>query len=133
MRTADLFRLGLSALRQQKTRTALTTLGVVLGTCMLTFSLSIGQGVQNALDRQFRQNDNLRRIQIYAGRGPRDLDDTGIPPEAIEVHGRMSEEKRKRIRRTLVAQWHMLNTRRAAVPLTMATVERLRSLPHVES
>ena len=64
MRTSDLFWLALSALWRQKARTGLTTLGVVLGACMLAFSLSIGQGVKEALRRQFRANDNLRRVQI---------------------------------------------------------------------
>ena len=87
MRTADLLRMALAALWQQKTRTALTTLGVTLGACMLTFSLSIGQGVQDTLNRQFRAHDDLRRIQVYGGRGGKDYDESGIPAESIEVKG----------------------------------------------
>jgi putative ABC transport system permease protein len=133
MRTLDLLRISLSALWQQKTRSALTTLGVMLGACMLTFSLSIGQGVQDTLNRQFRAHDDLRRIQVYGGRGGKDYDESGIPPEAIEVKGLMSEEKRQRIRKLLVQQWHEYNMRHAPVPLTQETMEKLRSLPHVES
>src|SRR5229473_1067189 len=98
MRNSDLFRLALSALWRQKTRTALTTLGVILGACMLAFSLSIGQGVKEALRRQFRENDDLRRIQIYPGYGEQ-KDEAGIPPAAIAVKGEMSDERRARLRR----------------------------------
>src|SRR5262245_63649317 len=113
MRTVDLLRMALAALWQQKTRTALTTLGVTLGACMLTFSLSIGQGVQDTLNRQFRAHDDLRRIQVYGGRGGKEYDETGIPPAAVEVKGQMSDEKRQRIRKLLVQQWHEYNTRHA--------------------
>src|SRR2546426_4732177 len=101
MRTVDLFRLALSALWQQKTRTALTTLGVTLAACMLTFSLSIGQCVQDMLNKQFRKHDDLRRIQVYGGDGNKADRESGIPPAAIEVKGQMSAEKRKRIRKML--------------------------------
>jgi len=46
MRFADLLGLSLGALRQQKARTILTTLGVVFGSFVLVISLSVGQGVQ---------------------------------------------------------------------------------------
>jgi putative ABC transport system permease protein len=131
MRNADLIRLALSALWQQKTRTALTTLGVTLGSCMLAFSLSIGQGVNDALKRQFHERDDLRRIQVYGGRGSRDDDDAAIPPEAIEVHGIMSEEKRARIRKLLAREWHAFNTHRPPIPLNRELMLRLQSTPHV--
>src|SRR5262245_27555384 len=133
MRTVDLLRMAIAALWQQKTRTSLTTLGVTLGACMLTFSLSIGQGVQDALNRQFRAHDDLRRIEVYGGRSGKEFDESGIPPDAIEVKGNMSDEKRRRIRRMLVQQWHEFNTRHAPVPLTHETIEKLRALPHVEA
>src|SRR5438105_3091037 len=132
MRTSDLFWLALSALWRQKARTGLTTLGVVLGACMLAFSLSIGQGVKEALRRQFRANDNLRRVQIYPGYGER-ADEAGVPPEAIAVKGEMSEERRARLRQQLVVNWHNTNTRRAPVPLNHAMLDRLARIGHVES
>src|SRR5205814_1887136 len=97
------------------------------------FSLSIGQGVQDALNKQFRKNDDLRRIQIYGGRGEKGNEEAGVPPEAIEVHGQMSAEKRARIRSMLVSQWHAYNTRRPPVPLTRELMDRLKTIPHVEA
>src|SRR5262245_16102666 len=131
MRTADLLRMAVAALWQQKTRTVLTTIGVTLGAVMLTFSLSIGQGVQDALNRQFRAHDDLRRIQVYGGRGARDRDLTGIPPEAIEVKGQMSPEKRARIRDHLIQRWRDMNGRRVPIPLNRDTIDRLMHIEHV--
>src|SRR5262245_31332221 len=131
MRNADLLRMALAALWQQKTRTVLTTLGVTLGACMLTFSLSIGQGVQDALNKQFRAHDDLRRIQVYGGRGMRDHDEAGVPPEAIDVKGEMSDEKRARIRAQLVRRWRDLNGRRAPIPLNRDTIQKLQQIDHV--
>jgi putative ABC transport system permease protein len=133
MRTADLFRLALAALWQQKTRTVLTTIGVTLGSCMLAFSLSIGQGVQDAMDRQFRARGDFRRIAVYAARVPADADETGIPPSAIEVKGEMSAEKRQRIRKLLAREWHSLNTHRPPVPLNRDLIDRINGIQHVES
>src|SRR5207248_8692622 len=96
MRTADLLRMALAALWQQKTRTALTTLGVTLGACMLTFSLSIGQGVQDTLNRQFHAHDDLRHIQVFGGRGTQGASEAGIPPAAIEGQVPMSVSKPQR-------------------------------------
>jgi putative ABC transport system permease protein len=133
MRLADLVRLAFAALWQQKTRTALTMLGVTLGACMLTFSLSIGQGVQDALNRQFHAHNDLRHIQVYGGRGGQTETEAGIPAEAIEVKGQMSEVKRERIRKMLVQQWHEFNTRRPPLPLTRSVVDQIRAMPNVEA
>src|SRR5262245_6088033 len=124
--------MAMSAIWRQKTRTALTTLGVILGACMLTMSLSIGQGVRDALDRQFRKNDNLRRIHVYGGLRTSGDDVTGIPAEAIEVKGEMSEERRARIRKLLVQQWRDHSVRRSPIPLNRELIERLEQEPHID-
>ncbi len=125
MRSSDLWRLAFSGMWRQKTRTLLTLLGVALGACMLTFSLSIGEGVQNAVSAQFRKHDDLRRIHIYGGGGRLNPDETGIPAQAIEVKGHMSPERRARIRKMLVQQWHDFNTRRPPTPLDRSMMNRL--------
>jgi putative ABC transport system permease protein len=132
VRTSDLVRLSVSALWRQKTRTVLTALGVILGACMLAFSLSIGQGVKEALRRQFRNHEDLRRIQIYPGFGEQ-TDENGIPPDAIAVKGDMSDERRARLRRQLVQNWHNANTRRALVPIDREMLDRLAGIEFVES
>ncbi len=59
MRVGDLFGLALAALWQQKSRTAMTTLGVLFGSFVLAASLSIGQGVQDTIQRESHRNDFL--------------------------------------------------------------------------
>ncbi|HEV3146993.1 MAG TPA: ABC transporter permease [Gemmataceae bacterium] len=133
MRFRDLIALSYSALRQQKTRTALTTLGVLLGSCMLAISLSIGVGVKNAVRHMMRKNNELRSIHIYAAYKEPTDDEAGVPPEALEVKGDMSEEKRKRIRKMLAKRWRETHSRNTPVPLTRPLIEQLARIPHVES
>ena len=64
MRLTDLLTLPLAALWQQKTRTLLTTLGVVFGAFVLAASLSIGQGVQETIDRETHRSEISRRIDV---------------------------------------------------------------------
>ena len=61
MRTTDVLRLALTALVQQKVRTALTTFGVAVGAFVLLLSLSIGVGIQQAVVREFHRHDELRK------------------------------------------------------------------------
>ena len=51
MRFIDILAIALSALRQQKTRSSLTLLGVVLGTFILVTSLSLGKAAARALTK----------------------------------------------------------------------------------
>ena len=65
MRLFDILGLPIAALWQQKSRTMLTTLGVVFGSFVLAASLSIGEGVQETIGRERRRSDMLRRITVY--------------------------------------------------------------------
>ena len=64
MRLTDLLTLPVAALWQQKVRTLLTTLGVVFGAFVLAASLSIGEGVQETLDRESRRVGIARRVEV---------------------------------------------------------------------
>ena len=68
MRFTDLIALAFSALLQQKVRTTLTLLGVIIGTFVLLLSLSIGQGVRRGITNVWRRSDQLRRIHVWPGR-----------------------------------------------------------------
>jgi putative ABC transport system permease protein len=133
LRFRDLIGLSLSALWQQKTRTALTMLGVLLGSCMLAVSLSIGVGVKNAVRHMMRKNNELRSIHIYAAYKEPTDDEAGVPSEELEVKGDMSDEKRKRIRKMLAKRWREMHSRNTPVPLTRTLIEQLSQIPHVES
>ena len=93
MRLGDLLSLPLAALWQQKSRTVLTTLGVVFGTFVLAASLSIGQGVQDTFDRETHKSDVLREIRIQ----PQFGDSKGSATK-VEVKGTMNEARRERLR-----------------------------------
>src|SRR5690242_12159443 len=85
---SDLVRLALSALYAQKVRTALTTLGVVIGTFVVILSLSTGQGVQRLAMNAFRKHEQLRSILVWPGYRPQAED---VPPQELDIKGDMSE------------------------------------------
>src|SRR5262245_7999000 len=91
-------RLPLAALWRQKVRTVTTTLGVVFGSFVLAASISIGQGVQDLIERESHRSDFLRRIQVSTTWGPAEPDK---PLDQIDVAGEMSDAKRARIREAI--------------------------------
>src|SRR5438552_3469265 len=99
MRYADILGLAVAALWQQKTRTMLTTLGVVFGTLVLAASLSIGHGVQETIERESHRSDFLRRVEVRAPWRGREAD---IPADELQVKGEMNEGRRERIRKALL-------------------------------
>lgn len=130
MRFTDLTALAFSALLQQKVRATLTLLGVIIGTFVLLLSLSIGQGVRETIVREFRRNDQLRRIQVSPAWKVAAED---IPAEELVVKGQMSEARRERLRRSRVHRWQGKTKRTSEARLTPARLEELSALDHVES
>jgi putative ABC transport system permease protein len=130
MRFADLLRLALSALAQQKMRTALTTFGVVCGTFVLASSLSVGQGVQDAITSAAHMYGHLRRIEVWPIWGGRDRD---VPEEVTRVEGEMSEARRELIRNALRDRWAREHGAGPRTPLDGARQREIAALNHVES
>jgi len=130
MRWTDMLGLPLAALWQQKSRTCLTTLGVMFGSFVLAASLSISQGVQDTIERESHRNDILRKIVVRpewrASDAEGDTDD-------VTVEGEMSDEKRKRIRKALIAAGARQRGTAPQLMLTPETVATLAALDHVES
>lgn len=130
MRLADLLWLSLSALYQQKLRTLLTTLGVLSGSFVLVFSLSLGRGVQDTIVREYTRHAGLRQIDVrpnyQPSRSKQDEDKT-------EVKGIMSEEKRKRLRREILQREQQKPQQTTSVLLTPDRLQQLRDIPHVAS
>ncbi len=61
-------KLALAALNGNRTRTALTTLGVIIGVASITFVLAIGGGAQNTVSQQVKKlDDNI--ILVRPGQG----------------------------------------------------------------
>lgn len=125
MRLADIVCMALNGFVQQKVRTLLSLLGVVVGSFLLVMSLSIGQGLGEGVVRQFQFGDQLRRIQVHsAWEQPVEL----IPEEKLVVEGAMSDAKRKRIRKALERRWQRDNY----IPTIRLNVERLAALAGLE-
>src|SRR5690349_3106471 len=101
MRLGDLLVLPVAALWQQKSRTCLTTLGVVFGSFVLAASLSINQGVQETIRRESHRNDIMRKIIVRVDWRPPEPEPTG---DEEPVAGEMSEARRERLSKALVAQ-----------------------------
>jgi putative ABC transport system permease protein len=126
VRLSDLLGLPLAALWQQKTRTVLTTLGVVFGSFVLAASLSIGQGVQDTFERETHKSDVLREIRIQPQFG-----DAKANTKAVEVKGQMTEARRERIRDAVAARRR--NMAASPIPLSRERLDELSHLPHVEA
>jgi putative ABC transport system permease protein len=130
VRFADIFRIALGAVVQHKLRNVLTTLGVVVGTFVLVLSLSISWGVDAAVQHEFTKHDQLRRIRVWP---TYQANEDEMPPEEKEVKGKMSDEKRARLREARIRQWSQRHARRPKVPLTLDRLNALASLEHVQA
>ncbi|MHB1425316.1 MAG: ABC transporter permease [Gemmataceae bacterium] len=128
MRLTDLIALAFSALLQQKVRTTLTLLGVIIGTFVLLLSLSIGQGVRGVITNVWRRNDQLRRINVWQGRRNVEQD---VPAAEIKVPGEMSAERRERLRQVLVRRWPGKPKQDLSTRITPERLNELAALDHV--
>ncbi len=126
IRLGDQLSLPLIALWQQKSRTLLTTLGVVFGSFVLAASLSIGQGVQDTIDAISRRSDMLRTIVVSPEWRPAESKVNSMP-----VSGDMSEAKRQRIRQALAEHERRYNYQNTVEPLTRSRLAELQAFAHV--
>ncbi len=128
MRWIDLLRLPLASLGQQKIRTCLTTLGVVFGAFVLAASLSIDEGVQRTIERESSKGDVARKVTVSPSWRSVKSKEAG----AVKVAGRMSPDRRERIRKILDQQAQPADSVQEQVNLTPARLEALSQIPHVD-
>lgn len=64
MRISDLIKMGLRNLMRRKARTALTVLGVIIGTISIVAMVSIGIGMNQSFEKQFMENGSMTIIRI---------------------------------------------------------------------
>ncbi len=73
MRISDLLETCLRSLARRKVRTLLTVIGVVIGTCAIIVTISLGEGMRSAQMEMISQWTDLTSIQVYqdywSGRG----------------------------------------------------------------
>jgi putative ABC transport system permease protein len=128
LRGADLLGLAFSGLRQQKVRTILTIVGVVIGTFALVLSVSVGRGVDRAIFALLHGEDRIRKIGLFERY---EIPADAVPAEKLEPKGSMSDAKRRRISSALLRTWTRRHTHKPLARLNGQGVERVRALEHV--
>ncbi len=132
MYTSDLIAFGLSSLRRQKLRTALTVLGVTIGTATLVISVAIGLGVRQVIDDQFHKEQELRQITVFpSGDDMPDDNYDGVPADILDIKGSMSSAKSERIRKLRASRWKRQNMPSTPKPLTPERLAILGRISHV--
>jgi putative ABC transport system permease protein len=129
MRPQQLLVFALGGLWRQKVRTALTLLGVTVGTCALAFSLALGLGLRAFIETEFKSRDNFWRVMVRVDEPP--PDESAVPPEKVAVTGRMSDERRARIREALLDKYQSARAPQAPKLLTPDKLAAIRALPGV--
>lgn len=74
MKISDLIRMGLRNLGRRKARTALTVIGVVIGTISIMLMVAIGQGLNYNFEQQIMENGSMTIITIYTNYWAPDAD-----------------------------------------------------------
>ncbi len=69
MRITDIILMSLANLWRRKTRTILTTLGVIIGSSSILLMVSMGLGYEKAFDEQMEMFGNTRIIHVYQSYG----------------------------------------------------------------
>lgn len=65
MRISDLLKMGLRNLRRRKARTALTVIGVVIGTISIVVMVSLGIGLNACYEKQMMEYGSINTLTIY--------------------------------------------------------------------
>ncbi|MCL2077677.1 MAG: ABC transporter permease [Oscillospiraceae bacterium] len=71
MKAIDVFRMCIRNLFKRKTRTFLTVLGVIIGTCAIIVMVSLGVGMDDAMDKMVSEWADLTLIQVNPDGRPR--------------------------------------------------------------
>ena len=66
MKISDLLKLSTDNLRRRKGRTALTIIGVVVGTCAIVVMISLGIATNRRTDEMLSTWSDLTQIQVYS-------------------------------------------------------------------
>lgn len=79
MKKSDIFAMALKNLKGRRSRTKLTVIGVVIGTCAIVIMISIGAGINNMLTEQYKNSSAATRISIYANTDEKTDDSEKMP------------------------------------------------------
>lgn len=90
MKKSDLFLMAIQNLKNRKTRTRLTVIGVIIGTCAIVIMVSIGIGIDKTVTSQYESNSTLSKITVYGiadeteGNGSEGSDSMPFDDSAVE-------------------------------------------------
>ncbi|MFM7149595.1 MAG: ABC transporter permease [Gemmataceae bacterium] len=112
---------------QRRLRTLLPIVGVAVGSFVLITSLAVSEGVQDVLVGQLRRQDQLRRILVWPGGGPRET----LSEKEIDVPGTMSEGRRDRLREAIKRR-RQTSAKRPPPGLSPDQIDAIARLEHVE-
>ncbi len=129
MNFLQFLKFALHGLWRQKVRTALTLVGVTVGTCALAFSLALGLGLREFVEKEFKGRDDFWRVIVRADEPP--PDESKIPSERVAVKGEMSDERRARLREALVDRYQSTRGPRMPKLLTPEKLDAIAKLPDV--
>lgn len=129
MRFVDLLRLSFSAMAQQKVRTILTTLGVLFGSCVLVLSLSLGQGVQETVEREYQRYAEILHVEVQPGWSS---SKEKPPPEKLKLPDTLSPERKRRLVKEIIRRWQEEHEGRP-VAIDRDVLKRLAAIPHVRA
>lgn len=130
MRTSDVFRTAVHNLWQRRLRTLFNLTGIVTGCIVLLMTAAGTSGVRDAIHALFDSSDFAREIYIYPG----GRSEQEPPAGEIRVEAEMSNARRERIRKALVARWNEeRNSEDGRHELTLQDLDSIRRIPHVQA
>lgn len=132
MRFFDQLRFAFRGLRRQKARTLLTTLGVAVGACTLAFSISLGIGLRDFVDREFRERPGFWEVHVSPGIAPAPVAETEIPPQHTRVEGTFNAERMARLRYQLIQRYQQRHSPKAPAALNATTLAKIAAMPGVQ-
>jgi putative ABC transport system permease protein len=129
MNPLQLLKFALRGLWRQKVRTALTLVGVAVGTCALAVSLALGLGLRAFIETEFKGRDDFWRVLVRVEEPP--PDESRVPPEKVAVKGNMSDERRARLREVLLGKYQQNRAQKPPKLLTAKELDQIAHLPGV--
>lgn len=130
MKFSDLAWFALQSLFQQKLRTLLNLVGVLIASFILVFTFAAGEGINQTVTRIFHAEDYLRTIIVHPRYG---FDDEDDPEKKIEFAEGIPADKQKRLRSRIMEDWREKSGSWIFSPLTPADIDEIAKLDHVKS
>ena len=133
MRTPDLIRAALGGLWRQKARSTLTLLGVAVGTTALAYTLSLGVGLREFIENEFKSRREFWLLNAHPKNYGRELiPEKDIPPDEIAVGDDMPPDRRDRLRQKLIQDYQRNHPPKKFVLVTPEQVAQIRQWPDVD-